>query len=71
MFDFLKRKAKGIETKVFGGKEYFMDSSAHNPKLFKDRKRELYKSGHSVRIERSGIGDYILWAVKKQKGGVN
>ena len=70
MFDFLKTNKPKIETKEFNGKEYFMDSSAHDPKLFKDRKRELYKSGHSTRIERNGIGDYILWSVKKTKGGV-
>jgi len=67
MFDFLKRKAKGIETKVFNNKEFIKDSTAHDPKLFKDRKRELYKSGHSVRIEREGMGIYVLWAIKKTR----
>jgi len=70
MFNFLKKKTKGIETKVFNDKVYVIDSTAHHPKMFKDRKRELWKDGYSVRVERRGIGDYILWSVKKNKGGV-
>lgn len=70
MFDFLKNKKPGIEKKEFNGKEFIMDSSAHDPKLFKDRKRVLMKTGYSTRVERRGIGEYILWSVKKQKGGV-
>lgn len=70
MFDFLKTNKPKIEKKEFNGKEFIMDSSAHDPKLFKDRKRELMKTGYSIRVERRGIGDYILWSVKKQKGGV-
>ena len=70
MFDFFKKKASMIEMKVFNDKTYTLDSAAQDPKLFKDRKCELYKKGYSYRVERVGLGKYVLWSVKKHKGGV-